>query len=90
MLKDLVLKQPLKANQLRYQIDDRAESLGKKIRQAEQDKIPVQIIVGEKDQDNRTISLRKKFNDQSEEQTIEFDQLANYLSSLAESRGKYE
>ncbi len=90
VLKDLVLKQPLKANQLRYQIDDRAESLGKKIRQAEQDKIPVQIIVGEKDQDNRTISLRKKFNDQSEEQTIEFDQLANYLSSLAESRGKYE
>ncbi|MCA9349660.1 threonine--tRNA ligase [Candidatus Saccharibacteria bacterium] len=90
VLSSLALNQPLQANQLRYKVDDRAESLGKKIRQAEQDKIPVQIIVGEKDQENRTISLRKKFSDKSEEQTIEFDQLANYLSSLAESRGKNE
>ena len=90
VLSSLALNQPLQANQLRYTVDDRAESLGKKIRQAEQDKIPVQIIVGEKDQENRTISLRKKFSDKSEEQTIEFDQLANYLSSLAESRGKNE
>lgn len=45
ILDDVALMKPLRFNTLRYDIDDRNESLGKKIRNAEMDKIPVMIIV---------------------------------------------
>ncbi len=44
----------------RVEIDNRVESLNKKIRQAEVKKIPYMIIVGKNEQDTRTITVRKK------------------------------
>lgn len=58
VLDQTVLMQPLKYNELRYSLDNRNESLGKKIREATSLKIPVQIIVGPKDRDERQVSLR--------------------------------
>jgi threonyl-tRNA synthetase len=40
-------------------LDDRAESIGRKIRDAELKKIPYMLIVGEKEKENREISVRK-------------------------------
>ena len=44
----------------RADFDDRDEKLGKKIRKSELDWIPYTIIIGKKEQDNQTISIRKR------------------------------
>lgn len=49
----------LNNSEIRAQIDDRNEKTGKKIRDAELKKIPYMIIVGEKEENTQTISLRK-------------------------------
>lgn len=41
-------------------IDERNEKTGKKIRDAEINKIPYMFVVGEKEQENNTVSIRKK------------------------------
>jgi threonyl-tRNA synthetase len=57
-LNDVVLPSPLKYNELRYIVDNSSESLGKKIRNAELQKIPVIIIVGPKDIEANQVSIR--------------------------------
>ena len=44
----------------RVEIDSRIESLNKKIRQAEINKIPLMIVIGEKEVDSNTVTIRKK------------------------------
>lgn len=58
ILDETYLMKPYKFNEIRYDIDARGESLGKKIRGGEMDKIPMLIIVGEKDMESRVVSLR--------------------------------
>ena len=45
---------------IRSQIDNRSEKAGKKIRDAEIDRIPYMLIVGEKEEAENTISVRKQ------------------------------
>ncbi len=45
--------------EIRSQIDSRSEKTGRKIRDAEVSKVPYMIIVGEKEADNETISVRR-------------------------------
>jgi len=78
VLDDTVLMYPVKYNELRYSIDDRNESLGKKIREATAWKIPVQLIVGPKDRENREVSVRT----QSGEEKVALDSLKPYLEKL--------
>jgi len=73
-----VLMKPVKYNELRFTVDDRNESLGKKIREATSWKIPVQLIVGPKDKEAREVSVRT----QSGEEKIALDKLAEYLQQL--------
>jgi threonyl-tRNA synthetase len=47
-------------NDIRAEIDRRGEKLGFKIREAQLNKIPYMIIVGEKEQETDTISVRKR------------------------------
>lgn len=49
----------LKNYEIRALIDKRAEKTGKKIRDAEVAKIPYMLIVGEKEADSETVSVRK-------------------------------
>ena len=78
MLDSTVLMKPVKYNELRYTLDDRNESLGKKIREATNWKIPVQLIVGQHDKDGREVSVRT----QSGEEKVQFNDLAGYLQQL--------
>lgn len=48
----------LKKNNWRVKIDEASETLGKRIRLAEQQKIPFVLVVGEKEIKNRTVSVR--------------------------------
>jgi threonyl-tRNA synthetase len=77
VLDGVVLMQPLKYNELRYTLDDRNESLGKKIREATTWKIPVQLIVGPQDQEARQVSVRT----QAGEEKVNLDALGEYLNA---------
>ena len=50
----------LKAAGVRAQIDTAAESLGKRIRNAEKDKTPYILVVGEKETASKTVAVRKR------------------------------
>lgn len=77
-LRGVVLMQPVKYNELRFTRDDRNESLGKKIREATNWKIPVQLIVGPQDKEVREVSVRT----QAGEEKVALDQLADYIKAL--------
>ena len=52
----------LKEHNIRVQMDTRSEKMGAKIRIAEINKIPIMIILGEQEEKNSTISIRRKFS----------------------------
>ncbi|MBR3175889.1 threonine--tRNA ligase [Candidatus Saccharibacteria bacterium] len=79
LLDDIVLDQPLKYNELRYTIDDSADSLGKKIRRATEMKIPALLIVGPKDAEDNIVSVRLR----DKEEKIKLANLADYLKKLS-------
>ncbi len=45
---------------LRVKVDDRRETLGKKIREAQLQKVPYMLILGDKDLENETIGVRSR------------------------------
>ena len=49
----------LEIDEIRALIDNRNETIGKKIREAEMNKIPYMLIVGEQEEKDGTISVRK-------------------------------
>tara|TARA_B100000945_G_scaffold5849_1_gene4920 strand:- start:1320 stop:3290 length:1971 start_codon:yes stop_codon:yes gene_type:complete len=51
----------LKESGIRVKLNDRADKIGSKIRQAELEKINVMLIVGEKEADKNFVSVRKRF-----------------------------
>ncbi|HEX5430270.1 MAG TPA: threonine--tRNA ligase [Patescibacteria group bacterium] len=59
----LALAVDLAAEQIRVEADDRSESVGKKIREAEMEKVPYMLIVGEKEAKAKTISVRSRNKD---------------------------
>ena len=54
------LKDCLEKNSIRTQIDDRNETLDKRIRQAELNKLPYCLIVGDREVQAETVSVRKR------------------------------
>ncbi len=78
VLSATLLNEPVKYNELRYSVDDRNESLGKKIREATKMKIPVQLIVGPKDKESNEVSVRT----QSGEEKVSLQKLPDYLKEL--------
>lgn len=78
VLSETVLMAPVKYNEVRFTVDERNESLGKKIREATTMKIPVQLIVGPKDVEAREVSVRT----QSGEEKIPITKLSNYIRGL--------
>ena len=78
ILSDITLMKPVRYNDVRFTIDSRNESLGKKIREATSMKIPIQLIVGPKDMEANEVSVRT----QSGEEKISLEQLAEYIKSL--------
>ena len=79
VLKQIVLDKPLKYNELRFTSDKTDDLLGKKIRRATSMKIPVILVVGPKDMEARTVSVRLK----DEEKTVDLNSLGDFLKTLA-------
>lgn len=78
ILKDITLEAPLRHNDIRYRVDRRNESLGKKIREATKMKIPCILIVGPKDVEAETVSVRLH----ESEDTVKLTDLAEYIKNL--------
>lgn len=57
--------QSLQTAGIRAELDDRSESIGKKIRDAEKQKIPVMLVVGKKEVAENTVSVRRRGQKQS-------------------------
>ena len=78
ILDEIVLDKPLKYNELRYTVDDSADSLGKKIRRATAMKIPAVLVVGPKDVEDKVVSVRLR----DKEDKVKLTKLAEYLRKL--------
>lgn len=78
VLDGVVLDKPLKYNELRYTVDDSADSLGKKIRRATEMKIPAVFVIGPKDAEDKTVSIRLR----DKEEKLKLSKLAEYLKGL--------
>ncbi|MDP3948493.1 MAG: threonine--tRNA ligase [bacterium] len=50
----------IRENNIRVEISDSDETLGKRIREAEMKKIPYVLVVGEKEEKSKTVSVRKR------------------------------
>ena len=78
VLRGVVLSEPVENNKLRFTVDDSDDSLGKKIRRATSMKIPVVLIVGEKDKEAKEVSVRLK----DSEDKVKLKDLAKYLAKI--------
>ena len=78
VLRGVVLNEPVENNKLRWTVDDSDDSLGKKIRRAVAMKLPVILIVGEKDQEAKEVSVRLR----DKEEKVKLNKLVGYLENL--------
>ena len=78
----------LENSDIRTLIDNRAETMGKKIREAETQKIPYMLIVGENEEKEGTVSVRKRGGEDLGSMSVEaFAKLIN--DEVAKSISKF-
>ncbi len=65
------IKKQLEAAGIRVEVDDRSEKIGFKIRSAQLEKVPYMLIVGDKDIENNTISVRSRKNGEKGAMSVE-------------------
>lgn len=82
ILSGVVLNTPVKFNEIRYSVDSRNESLGKKIREATSMKIPVQLIIGPKDKENNEVSVRFRKNSEFVEEKVALNNLVTFIQEI--------
>ncbi len=82
VLKGIELEEPIVHNQLRYSLDLSDDSLGKKIKKATSLKIPMVIILGQKDEEAGEVSVRLRDG----EEKVKLEDLAEFIRGRAEKR----
>lgn len=65
------LKEKLEAEDFRVEIDNDNETISKRIRNAEMEKIPYSIVLGQKEIDSGKLPIRERFNDEIKFLSIE-------------------
>jgi threonyl-tRNA synthetase len=76
----------LKNCDIRTLIDERSEKIGKKIRDSELKRIPYLLIIGEKEQENGTVSVRRQGEGDRGEMKLE--EFAKFMQSEVENQLK--
>jgi threonyl-tRNA synthetase len=76
----------LKENNIRVEFDDRSESVGKKIREAEIEKVPYMLIIGEKEVEAKSVALRAR--NQKDLGTMELDKFIGKVSDEIKNRSQ--
>ena len=74
----------LKAHGVRVDVDSRSEKIGSKIRDAEMQKINIMVIVGEKEVEDKTLTIRRRFIKQ--QQTISLEDFSTDISGEINDR----
>lgn len=72
----------LNNSDIRGFVDDRNEKVGKKIRDAEVSKVPYMLIIGEKEIENGTVSVRK--HGEGDKGTMKISEFADFLNNEIE------
>ncbi len=54
------IRSHLEESGVRVELDDRNEKIGKKIREATLDKTPYMLVIGDRDIENKTVSVRTR------------------------------
>lgn len=70
-------KKALEEMGVRVEVDDRAEKIGFKIREAQMEKIPYSLVVGEKELEDKTVSVRVR--DQGEKGQVAFEDFKDII-----------
>ncbi len=70
----------LENHEIRALIDNRNETIGKKIRDAEMQKIPFMLIVGEEEEKNGTISIRRHGQEGKGNITVSIEEFASIVN----------
>ncbi|HEY8388126.1 MAG TPA: threonine--tRNA ligase [Parasegetibacter sp.] len=78
----------LKNADIRVEIDDRSEKIGKKIRDTELEKIPYMLIIGEKEMNENKLSVRKQ--SKGDIGTMGVEELISFLQEEIQSRRPFE
>jgi threonyl-tRNA synthetase len=74
----------LKAAGVRAELDDRSESVGRKIRDAELGKIPYMLVVGDREAESGSVSVRR--HGEGDQGTVTVDEFAQQLAELTAAR----
>ena len=74
------IKNLLLDNDIRVELDDREEKLGYKMRESQSKKIPFNLILGNNERDNNTISYR--LHGSEETKTLPKDEFVKYLKEV--------
>ena len=69
---------------MRVKLDNRPDKISAKIRQAEINKVPVMLIIGEKEAGNKTVTVRRRFV--KEQETIELNSLIKRFTTEINKR----
>ncbi|SFJ34159.1 threonine--tRNA ligase [Myroides guanonis] len=75
----------LENNEIRALVDNRNETIGKKIREAEVQKYPFMLIVGEDEEKNGTVSVRKHGDDGKSNQTMSVEAFISMIETEVKS-----
>ncbi|MBW2275648.1 MAG: threonine--tRNA ligase [Deltaproteobacteria bacterium] len=72
---------------IRVELDDRSETLGFKIREAELQKVPLSLVIGEKEQADGTVTPRLRKSKKKKFESLGIDELVSQLAkNVAERR----
>ncbi len=78
----------MKKADIRAEVDERNEKIGKKIREAEMNKIPYMFVVGEKEMQEKKVAVRKQSKGDIGAKTI--DEAENFLKEEIDSKRAFE
>ena len=78
------IESKLKDVGMRVKLDNRPDKISAKIRQAEISKVPVMLIIGEKEAGNKTVTVRRRFV--KEQETIELNNLIKRFTTEINKR----
>ena len=78
------LAKQMRHDYVRVEVDDRSEKIGYKIRKAQMEKVPYMCVIGEKEVQEQTVSVRDR--SQGDLGSRNVDEFIAHIQELSESR----
>ena len=75
----------LEGSEIRVEVDSRNEKIGYKIREAQLEKVPYMLVLGDKEMENRTMAVRSR---KGEQETLSIEDFANKIQEETAVKAK--